>query len=260
MRGAALATIISQACSAIWVVHFLCSKKSVIKLKKENIKFTKSITLAIAALGISPFIMQSTESLVTITLNSGLQKYGGDLYVGSMSILLSVMQLIVVPINGMSQGIQPIISYNFGAGNKERVVATFKRMVLLCFTGSFLMAGLACMVPQLFVGLFTSNEALYELTVTVMPIFCAGMTVFGIQMACQGTFLALGQAKVSLAIALLRKVMLLVPLAILLPKHFGVMGIYYAEPIADIISVTVAGTVFALMFKKILRNCDNVIL
>ncbi|MGO5052081.1 MATE family efflux transporter [Lachnospiraceae bacterium LCP25S3_G4] len=257
VRGAALATIISQAVSAIWVVHFLVSGKSVIKIRRKNIKLDRVMVGSIAALGVAPFIMQSTESLVSITLNAGLQKYGGDLYVGSMSILLSVMQLIVIPIQGISQGVQPIISYNYGAGNKERVVGSFKRMLSICLGASIIAGGLAVLQPKIFVSIFTNNQELIALTSKVMPIFFIGICIFGVQMACQTTFLALGQAKISLMIALLRKVILLIPLAIVLPKFLGVMGIYYAEPIADIISVVVTLATFLLSYKKILRNCGN---
>lgn len=257
VRGAAIATVFSQACSAAWVVKFLTSKKSIIQLRKKYIRLKKAFVMQVAALGISPFIMTSTESLVTVTLNTGLQNYGGDLYVGSMSILLSMMQLITVPIQGISYGIQPIISYNYGAGNKERVVGLFKRFLAITLGCSLCLAGMVMIFPKTFAGIFTSNTELLELTAGVMPIYFLGIAIFGIQMACQGTFLATGQAKISLTIALLRKVILLVPLAIILPKFVGVMGIYYAEPIADIISVTVAGTAFALSFKKILQSCDK---
>ena len=254
VRGAALATIISQAVSAIWVVRFLCSKKSIIKIRKKYLRLSAKTVASIAALGISPFIMQSTESLVTITLNSGLQKYGGDLYVGTMSILASVMQLIVIPVQGVSQGVQPIMSYNFGAGNMQRVRGVFVRMVSVCLAATIIFAGLAIVKPEIYAAVFTQNSELVALTAKVMPIYFLGITIFGIQMSCQSAFLAMGMAKVSLVIALLRKVVLLIPLAIVLPKFMGVMGIYRAEPIADIISVIVTSVLFAVMAKKILRK------
>ena len=254
VRGAAIATVISQAVSAAWVVRFLTSSKSVIKLKISNMKLKKETVMQIAALGISPFIMQSTESFVSITLNSGLQKYGGDLYVGTMAIMTSVMQLVVIPLQGITQGIQPIISYNFGAGNKKRVKDTFMRMLAITFTGMFVLCGLAVVAPRLYAGIFTSNAELVELTAQVMPIYFFGMTLFGIQSACQSTFIALGQAKVSMFIALLRKVFLLIPLAIVLPKFIGVMGIYLAEPIADILSVATTSVLFIITAKKIMRD------
>ena len=257
VKGAALATIISQAFSAIWVVNFLISKKSSLKIKRENLKPDMKFIKKIGSLGCSPFIMQSTESLVLLTLNSGLQKYGGDLYVGSMSILTSVLQLIFVPVSGIAQGVQPIISYNFGAGNRERVVKTFKGLLIVCLMATMFMGGIAVMFPNFYVKMFTESEELVELTSKMMPIFTLGMCIFGIQQAIQVTFLALGQAKFSIFIALLRKVILLVPLAIILPRFVGVKGIYYAEPMADITSVIVASITFALNVKNILRQCKK---
>lgn len=253
VKGAALATLISQALSSLWVVSFLISERSVIKIKVKNLKFDKKILSKIGTLGISPFIMQSTESLVLLTLNSGLQKYGGDIYVGSMSILTSILQLITVPVSGITQGIQPIISYNYGAKNIRRVLQTFKSLLIVCLSVTLIMGGLGVFFPEIYVGIFTESPELSKITIKYMPIFILGMCIFGIQQAIQGTFLALGQAKYSIFIALLRKVILLVPLAIILPKFFGVQGIYWAEPLADISSVTIASTTFLLTFKTILR-------
>lgn len=257
VKGAALATVISQAFSAIWVVNFLVSKKSSLKIKRENLKLDMKFVKKIGSLGCSPFIMQSTESLVLLTLNSGLQKYGGDLYVGSMSILISVLQLIFVPVSGIAQGVQPIISYNFGAGNRERVVKTFKALLIVCLVATMFMGGIAVLFPNFYVKMFTESEELMKLTSKMMPIFTLGMCIFGIQQSIQVTFLAMGQAKFSIFIALLRKVILLVPLAIILPRFMGVKGIYYAEPMADITSVVVASITFALNFKGILKQCEK---
>ena len=254
VRGAALATVISQAVSAAWVVRFLFSGRSVIQLRISKMKLKKELVGKIAALGVSPFIMQSTESLVSITLNSGLQHYGGDLYVGTMTIMTSVMQLIIVPVQGVAQGVQPIISYNYGAGNADRVKSAFTRLLTVCFLGTFVLAGVAVAAPEVYAGIFTDNARLIELTCQVMPVYFLGITIFGIQCSCQSTFLALGQAKVSLFIALLRKVILLIPLAVILPRTMGVMGIYRAEPIADVISVITTAVLFIITFKKILRT------
>ena len=251
VKGAALATVISQAASAVWVIRFLISDKSVIRLRLQNMRLSKETVIKIATLGISPFIMQSTESLVSVTLNSGLQNYGGDLYVGSMSILSSVMQLIIIPVQGITQGVQPIISYNFGSGNMERVKATFIRLVSVSLAGTILLGGVAVLKPEIYAGVFTNNAELIQITCQVMPVYFLGICIFGIQSACQSTFLALGQAKVSLFIALLRKIILLIPLAIILPKFMGVMGIYRAEPIADIISVTATSILFFITFKSV---------
>ena len=237
VRGAALATVISQFVSAVWVVSFLKSKRSVLYLKL--VRPDKSLILKIAALGIAPFVMQSTESLVTITFNTGLQRYGGDLYVGSMSILMSIMQLIVIPVNGITQGVQPIVSYNYGAGNRLRVKETVIRLISACLLGTLILAGVAIFCPGIYASMFTNDAELVALTCRIMPIFFLGIAIFGIQAACQSTFLALGQAKVSLFIATLRKIILLIPLALILPKFLGVKGIYIAEPVSDVISVIV---------------------
>ena len=254
VKGAAFATILSQAVSAAWVVRFLTSKKSVIRIRRKYIKLNKKTVGKIAALGVSPFAMQSTESLVVITLNAGLQRYGGDLYVGTMSILTSIMQLITIPVQGITQGVQPILSYNFGAGKIGRVKGAFVRMVAVCLTATLLLAGIAVFFPQIYVQLFTDKKELIDLTCQVMPVYFMGITIFGIQLGCQTTFLSLGEAKVSLFIALLRKVILLIPMAVIFPKFMGVMGIYRAEPAADFTSVTVTVILFIFTAKKILRN------
>lgn len=255
VRGAALATVISQFVSAVWVVSFLKSKRSVLHLKL--VRPDKSLILKIAALGIAPFVMQSTESLVTITFNTGLQRYGGDLYVGSMSILMSIMQLIVIPVNGITQGVQPIISYNYGAGNRMRVKETVIRLVSVCLLGTLILAGIAIFCPSIYASMFTNDAELVALTCRIMPIFFLGIAIFGIQAACQSTFLALGQAKVSLFIATLRKIILLIPLALILPKFSGVKGIYIAEPVSDVISVIVTSVLCVITLKRIFSEMED---
>ena len=257
VRGAAMATVISQAVSAAWVIRFLTCERSVMKLGVRNMRLRADIVKRIAGLGISPFIMQSTESMVSITLNTGLQKYGGDLYVGTMAILTSIMQFIGIPAQGITQGVQPIISYSYGAGDKKRVKDAFMRLLASGLLGTLVLGGVAVFVPKVYAGIFTNNEKLIQLTCQVMPVYFLGITIFGLQSACQSTFLALGQAKVSLFIALLRKVLLLIPLAIIFPKFMGVMGVYRAEPVADIISVVTTGIVFTFTMKKILGNMDK---
>ncbi len=253
VQGAALASVISQAVSASIAVWFLCFGGGVMRLRRKWIRLEGQTAKRIAALGVSPFVMQSTESLVTITLNSGLQAYGGDLYVGAMSILSSILQLIAVPTQGLTQGVQPIISYNYGAGNQQRIRGAVFRMMGLCLVIGLGLGGLAVLAPGVYVRMFTANEDLAALTEGVMPVFFLGMCIFGLQDACQGTFLALNQAKVSVFIATLRKVVLLIPLAILLPKAFGVSGIFYAEPIADTISVCTTITLFSLFFRHMIE-------
>ena len=254
VQGAALATIISQAVSAIWVVHFLLSEKSAIRIRRKNMAIDFGILKNIMALGISPFIMQATESAINIVLNRGLSIYGGDLYVGSMTILQSVMQLAVVPIQGFTQGVQPIISYNFGARKFDRVKKTYRLTISFTFAVATVFCLLTVLFPGVFAGIFTSDQELLALVKKVMPIFMAGIAVFGIQMGCQTTFMGLGQAKISLFIALLRKVILLIPLALILPKFFGVMGIYYAEPISDVTAATTAFIIFLSVRGKIVSE------
>ncbi len=254
VAGAAVATIISQALSAAWVLRFLCSEKSGIRLKKAGMKPDFFLIGQIMALGVSPFVMSATESAITIVMNHGLQVYGGDLYVGSMTILQSVLQLVFVPINGFTNGVQPIISYNFGAGKFDRVKMTIKRMLSITFLAAFVYVVFAMLRPGLFARLFTTDEDLIALVKKVLPVYIAGMSVFGIQSGVQSSFLGLGQAKISLCIALLRKVILLIPLALILPRFFGVMGVYYAEPVADILSVLTASTLFLLNIRKILSK------
>ncbi|MEG0764081.1 MAG: MATE family efflux transporter, partial [Oscillospiraceae bacterium] len=217
VKGAALATIMSQAVSAIWVLAFLFGKKSGLKIRIENIRLNKKIIGSVAALGIAPFIMQSTESLVSIVLNRGLQSYGGDLYVGSMTIIQSIMQMIVMPIQGITQGVQPIMSYNYGAGKYDRVRKTFFLLLRTTLTITVICCLLVVFFPAIFARMFTPKAELIALVTKVMPIFMAGIWAFGAQMACQTTFMSLGQAKTSLFLALLRKIILLIPLAIILP-------------------------------------------
>lgn len=254
VSGAATATVISQAFSAIWVVRFLSSSKSILRIRWKSLRFDRKLAMSMAALGVSPFVMQATESAVQIILNSGLQRYGGDMYVGTMTICLSILQLIIMPAQGFSQGAQPIISYNYGANKPQRVRKAFG--VMLTFSLSFSCLGWAAcqFFPHILARIFTPKAELIELTAQVLPIFMFGIFMFGCQMACQSTFLALGQAKVSLFIALLRKIILLIPLAILLPMQFGVLGIYYSEPIADIVAATTTIILFACSIRKILST------
>lgn len=258
VKGAATATVISQAVSAIWVVQFLLGEDSLLRIRRANMSADWKLVGKIAGLGIAPFIMQSTESLVSITLNSGLQTFGGDLYVGGMTILQSMMQMIVMPINGISQGVQPIIAYNYGAGNYRRVRETFALMLKITLTGTTVASLTVIMFPRVIARLFTDDLALIEIVGETAPIFFAGIWIFGAQMACQSTFMGLGQAKISLFLALLRKVILLVPLAYILPRTTGdVMSIFMAEPIADIIASCTTLTIFLILKKKLLPLEDG---
>ena len=254
VKGAAWATVISQMLSALWTVGFLVSKKSSLTIKLWAMKPDFSVIGKVMALGVSPFIMRATESLISIVLNSGLQRYGGDVYVGSLTIMQSVMQMLSAPLAGFTQGVQPIISYNFGAGNFDRVKKLYRSMIMICFLVAAGGTALVTIFPGYFAGWFTNDAELVTLVERVMPLFMSGMLIFGLQQGIQPTFLALGQAKISLFIAVFRKIILLIPLAILLPIKFGVMGIYYAEPISDVTSALVATALFLLNIRKIVSK------
>ncbi len=256
VKGAAIATILSQTLSAIWVVIFLTGKKTKIKIKLSNFKPERKVVFPALALGLSPFIMQSTESLVVVTLNSSLQGYGGDLAVGAMTIISSIMQLVYLPMQGLAQGAQPIISYNYGAGNKERVKKAFKMFITISLSYSVVMWLFVMLLPQLLVRIFTSDAQLMETASWALRIYMAGIFALGAQTACQQTFVSLGQANVSIILALLRKIILLIPLVYILPLFLAdkVLGVFLAEPFADVIAATVTTIVFAVKFPKILKN------
>lgn len=256
VKGAALATIIAQGVSAIWVLMFLFGKKSILKIKKKYMIPKASIILPVLGLGISPFIMQSTESLVLIALNSKLQMYGGDLAVGSMAIMSSIMQILMLPNMGVTQGAQPIISYNYGSGQLDRVKKTFKLCLLSCFTYSTILWLLLMIFPAFFVSIFNKNPQLLSMTSWSIKIYFAGAFMFGIQIACQQTFLALGKATISLVLALLRKIVLLIPLIFILPTFFNekLFAVILAEPVADITASTITAISFFIFYKCFLSK------
>ncbi|MEG1847236.1 MAG: MATE family efflux transporter [Lachnospiraceae bacterium] len=256
VKGAALATIISQGISALWVLKFLLGKKTILRIQKKNLIISPKVFFPCVALGISPFIMQSTESILAICFNSSLLKFGGDIAVGSMTILSSVMQFSMLPLTGLTQGAQPIISFNYGAGNAARVKKTFMLLLKCCLCYSFSLWLLVMLFPQIFAQIFTNSPVLITAVVHAMRIYMATSLVFGIQIACQQTFIALGNAKASIFLALLRKVFLLIPLIFILPVFFSdkVSAVFLAEPVADLIAVTVTGTMFLIQFRRILHN------
>lgn len=258
VQGAALATVISQAVSAIWVVRFLYGKKTRIKIKKESLGLSGRIIFPCIALGISPFIMQASESIISICFNSSLLKYGGDIAVGAMTILTSVMQFAMLPMIGLAQGAQPISSYNFGAGNAARVKQTFRLLIKSCVIYSAVLWGLIMLFPQVFVGIFTPDPVLLAFTSHALRIYCAALVVLGVQVACQMTFISIGNAKASIAVAVMRKFVLLLPLIFIVPKLMAAKttGVYLAEPIADVIAVVFTGFLFAVQFKKALKDLE----
>lgn len=264
VKGAALATLLGQMVSAIWVLFFLFGKKSILKIRKEYLKPNLKVIIPIVTLGVSPFIMQATESLVLISLNNQLASFGGDLAVGAMTIMSSILQILMLPIIGLTQGSQPIMSYNYGAKNFDRVKKTFKLLLMACLVYSVTMWGLLMIVPEFFVGIFNNKKELVEITSWSIRIFFAGTFILGAQIACQQTFLALGQAKVSLVLALLRKVILLIPLVFILPMFvegnaLKLQMVLTAEPVADIVAAMATLTCFVIFMKKMFKKVDNVL-
>lgn len=251
VKGAALATILSQACSAIWVLSFLFSRRASLPLERRYMRLDRRIVLSMFALGISPFIMASTESLVGFVLNSSLKNFG-DIYVSALAILQSAMQFASVPLTGFAQGFVPIISYNYGHGDKQRVKDCFRIVLIVMFSFNLILMLFMILFPSTVASAFTSDEELIDTVRWVMPIFLAGMTIFGLQRACQNMFVALGQAKISIFIALLRKVILLIPLALLLPHFMGVTGVYAAEAVSDATAAICCTLLFIWKFPKIL--------
>ena len=253
VKGAALATILSQACSAGWVLRFLFSRQASLPLERRYMKLDKGIVLSMLALGVSPFIMASTESLVGFVLNGSL-KHFGDIHVSALAILQSAMQFASVPLVGFAQGFVPVASYNYGHGYKDRVRSCFRISLITMFSFNFVLMLLMICFPSVVASAFTDDEVLIGTVRCVMPVFLAGMTIFGLQRACQTMFVALGQARISIFIALLRKVILLIPLALLLPRFWGVNGIYAAEAISDATAAVCCTLLFAWKFPKILSR------
>lgn len=256
VRGAALATIISQAVSAVWVLSFLLGKKTNLKIRKENLMPSAKILAPVFALGISPFIMNSTEAVINVAFNSSLQKYGGDIAVGAMTICTTVFQMAWVPAQGIGQGAQPIISYNYGAKNADRVKQAFKAFLIICFAYIFVFGMAIEIFPQFFISIFNDNPQLIDTATWTIRLYGCAMVFFGIQMAVQQTFIALGKAKASLFIACLRKVILLVPLIYILPNFFEnkVFAVFLAEPVSDAISIITASITFAIVFSKEMKE------
>ena len=250
VKGAALATVLSQACSAAWVLTFLFSKRASLPLEKPYMKLDRKIILSILALGVSPFIMASTESLVGFVLNSSLKEFG-DIYISALTILQSAMQFASVPLTGFAQGFVPIISYNYGHGDKQRIV------LITMFSFNLLLMLFMILFPSTVASAFTSDERLIETVRWTMPVFLGGMTIFGLQRACQNMFVALGQARISIFIALLRKAILLIPLALILPHFMGVTGVYAAEAISDATAAICCTLLFFWQFPKILGKIQG---
>ena len=260
VKGAALATIISQMLSCVWIISFLCGKKTQLKIKKENLKLRADIILPCIALGTAAFVMQSSESVISVCFNSSLLKYGGDIAVGAMTIMTSVMQFAMLPLQGIAQGAQPITSYNFGAKRADRVKKTFRLLLITCLTYSIALWTAVMIAPQVFVKIFTSDSTLAHFAAPMLRIYLGGLGLFGIQIACQMTFTSLGKAANSIVVAVVRKFVLLLPLIYIMPSILAdkTQAVYMAEPVADIIAVTFTAILFTFQFKKALKEITEV--
>lgn len=260
VRGAALATILSQAVSCIWVLSFLFGKKSLLRIRAKNLVLQSKVILPTLALGLSVFIIQASESIILVCFNASLLKYGGDLAVGAMTILTSVMQFAMLPLQGLGQGAQPIISYNFGAHNTARVKQTFRLLLKASLCYSTILWGIIMLFPGVFTKMFTPDTALLAFTPTPLRVYMAVMLLFGIQMACQLTFNAIGNAKASIIVAVMRKFVLLIPLIYILPAVFPqnpTFSVYLAEPVADFFAVSFTAILFTFQFKKALKQISE---
>ena len=257
VRGAALATVLSQGLSCAWVLRFLTGGRTLLRLRRETLRLRPKLILPCVALGLSAFIMQASESVISVCFNTSLLKYGGDIAVGTMTILSSVMQFAMLPLQGISQGAQPILSFNYGARNSGRVRETFRLLVKTCLTYSVTLWVLIQLFPRLFVGMF--NTAMVDYAAAPLRIYCAALFLFGIQLACQMTFISIGYAVCSIIVAVLRKFVLLIPLIYLLPHLLAdqTMAVFLAEPAADAIAVTSTAILFAFQFKKAMRKLDE---
>ena len=258
VSGAALATIISQVLSCAWALNFLFGNKTILKIRKENLKIEAKVVLPCIALGLAHFIMQISESVISVCFNSSLQNYGGDIAVGTMTILTSVMQFAMLPLQGVAQGSQPIISYNYGAKNKERVKSAFFLLLKVSLIYSIALWVCIMLFPSSFASIFTNKPELIEFTTRALRIYCAALLIFGIQIAAQMTFISLGKALSSITVAVVRKFVLLIPLIYIVPQFIAnkTMGVYLAEPIADVLAVTFTAILFIFTFKKALREMD----
>lgn len=260
VQGAALATVISQCISCVWVLFFLSSEKTILKLKKENMHLEAKVILPCLALGLAAFIMQSSESIISISFNTSLLKYGGDIAVGAMTILSSINMFAMLPLQGLGQGAQPIVSYNYGAKDAKRVRGAFRLLLKSSLIYATALWLIIMLLPQVFTSLFTTNAELAAFTQSAMRRYFAVMFMFGIQIACQMTFTAIGSAKSSIAVAVVRKFVLLLPLIYLLPALFPAdkaMAVYLAEPAADFIAVTFTAILFSIQFKRAMDKLPN---
>ncbi|MCI9021623.1 MAG: MATE family efflux transporter [Eubacterium sp.] len=236
VQGAALATVISQAVSGIWVIRFLASRQSLLRIRKQNMKLEGRLVREIVSLGTSGFIVQATNALVQIVCNISLQEYGGDLYVGIMTVLHSIREVLSLPVMGLTSGSQPVLGYNYGARQFSRVKEGIRFTALIGTAYTFLAWGLVMQIPHLLFSVFTKNTAMAESGTAALQIYFFGFCFMAFQFSGQCTFQALGYARRSIFFSLLRKAVIVVPLTLLLPAAgFGVNGVFLAEPVSNII-------------------------
>ena len=259
VKGAALATILSQAASCTWVILFLTGKTTILKLRIKNLNLKPSVVFPCVALGMATFIMQSTESVISVCFNTSLLKYGGDMAVGAMTILTSVMQFAMLPMQGIGQGAQPIMSFNYGAGDADRVRKTYRLLLMVSLGYSLVIWACIMLMPGMFAGIFTPDAAMREFTAKALRIYCGGLGIFGIQIACQMAFVSLGQALCSMTVAIMRKFVLLLPLIYLMPAIMEnkTMAVYTAEPVADVLAVTFTAILFFFVFRKAMKKLEE---
>lgn len=259
VRGAALATILSQGVSSVWIVRFLLGKETTLRIRKGNLKIRPKTVGPCIALGVAPFIMQFTESVLNICFNTSLLKYGGDVAVGAMTILSSVMQMSMLPIQGLTQGAQPIIGFNYGAKKMDRVKKTFRLLLVSCVAFTAVIWLICMILPQAFILIFTDQAELIAFTKWAIRIYMAVSVIFGVQISCQQTFIALGNAKTSVFLALLRKVILLIPLIYILPTFMEdkLMAVFLAEPVSDVIAVTTTSILFYRTYRTLDREQEE---
>ncbi len=259
VRGAALATVISQALSALWVLRFLTGRKAIIPLRRENLALQGQVVRDIAKLGTANFIMQGTTCLVQIACNATLQQFGGDLYVGVMTVVNSVREVFLLPINGITNGSQPVISFNYGAKRYDRVIQGIRFNTLMGAVYTLAAWVLVLVLPRLWFGIFSDDPAMTEAGVEALRIYFFGFVCMTLQFAGQSAFTALGDARHAILFSLLRKAIIVVPLTLLLPRlGFGVKGVFMAEPVSNAVGGTACYLTMRLtQFRRIQRLAER---
>lgn len=247
VQGAAIATVISQTVSAVWIILFLRGKKNLVRVRAKNLRLEGKVAGRIMSLGFSGFIMNITEAAISAVFNASLSRFGGDIYVTVMTVATSVSQIIIMPMSGFAQGAQPVTGYNFGAGEYGRVKQSFWFLVKFCTVYAVLAWLVLMLFPAQLIKIFNSDPSLLETAIPMFRVFYCMNFVMCLQMAAQNTFVAMGEGKKATFFALFRKVVLLIPLILILPRvGFGIAGVFAAEPVADTISAVTCFTTFLL--------------